>query len=95
MFSRGIAVHFIKKKEEEIRLREIEEQKAHDARIAEEKRIEEENARIKEWERRFDEEQRKKEEEMIKKLNERENSFKHEKDSEENNLSANNQTKEN
>jgi hypothetical protein len=32
---------------------------------------------------------------MIKKLNERENSIKHENDSEENNLSANNQTKEN
>ena len=32
---------------------------------------------------------------MIKKLNERENSIKHENDSEENSLSANNQTKEN
>ena len=37
-------------------------------KIAEEKRIEEENKRIKEWEQKFDQEQKKKEEELIRRF---------------------------
>ena len=37
-------------------------------KIAEEKRIEEENRRIKEWEQKFDEQQQKKEDELIKRF---------------------------
>ena len=37
-------------------------------KIAEAKRIEEENKRIKEWEKKFDEEQKKKEDELIRRF---------------------------
>ena len=47
---------------------DLEEQKVLEAKIAEEKRIQDENERIKEWERKFDIEQAKKEEEFIKKF---------------------------
>ena len=49
-------------------MKDLEEQKVLEAKISEEKRIQDENERIKEWERKFDIEQTKKEEEFIKKF---------------------------
>ena len=49
-------------------MKDLEEQKVLETKIAEEKRIQDENERIKEWERKFDIEQNKKEEEFIKKF---------------------------
>ena len=70
-----IRCRFSKKREEELILREndlklkdLEEQKIFQKRIAEEKRIKEENERIKQWEKKFDENLAKKEDELIKKF---------------------------
>jgi hypothetical protein len=49
-------------------MQEKEEQKLKDARIHEEKRIDDENERMKVWEKNFDAEQKKKEEELLKKF---------------------------
>ena len=65
-------------KEEEIILRNLEEQKIIEAGIIEEKRIKDEDERIKKWERKFDEDQIRKEEELIKKFNDQLNKEKEE-----------------
>ena len=58
----------LKQKEDELILKELEEKKFREAKIAEEMRIKAEDQRIKEWEKQFDENQKKKEGRVVKKI---------------------------
>ena len=55
-------------KAEELRLKDLEDQKLLEKRTIEKNRIKEENERIKEWEIKFDADQKRKEEELIAKF---------------------------
>jgi hypothetical protein len=55
-------------KEEELRLKDLDDKRIYEKKITDEKRLKEENERIKQWEIKFDAEQKRKEEELIKKF---------------------------